>query len=53
MARKEGRPYGRPRTALLKADAVIRLKAEHVSHSEIVRRLGIGRTSVRHIHAAG
>jgi DNA-binding transcriptional regulator LsrR (DeoR family) len=28
---------------------VIRLKAERVSHSEIARRLGIGRTSVRRI----
>jgi putative DNA-invertase from lambdoid prophage Rac len=47
QARKEGRPHGRPRTASLKADEVIRLKAERVSHSEIARRLGIGRTSVR------
>lgn len=53
QARKEGRPHGRPRTALLKADQVIRLKAERVSHSEIARRLGIGRTSVRRILAAG
>jgi DNA invertase Pin-like site-specific DNA recombinase len=53
QARKEGRPHGRPRTASLKADQVIRLKAERVSHSEIARRLGIGRTSVRRILAAG
>ena len=53
QARKEGRPHGRPRTASLKADEVIRLKAERVSHSEIARRLGIGRTSVRRILAAG
>jgi DNA invertase Pin-like site-specific DNA recombinase len=54
QARKEGRPHGRPRTASLKADEVIRLKAESVSHSEIARRLGIGRTSVRRIlRAAG
>jgi DNA invertase Pin-like site-specific DNA recombinase len=53
QARKEGRPHGRPRTALLKADQVLRLKAERVSHSEIARRLGIGRTSVRRILAAG
>ena len=53
-ARKEGRPHGRPRTASLKADEVLRLKAERVSHSEIARRLGIGRTSVRRIlRAAG
>jgi len=51
-ARKEGRPHGRPRTASLKADEVLRLKAERVSHSEIARRLGIGRTSVRRILGA-
>jgi putative DNA-invertase from lambdoid prophage Rac len=50
-ARKEGRPHGRPRTASRKADEVRRLKAERVSHSEIARRPGIGRTSVRRIVA--
>jgi putative DNA-invertase from lambdoid prophage Rac len=53
QARKEGRLHGRPRTASLKADEVRRLKAERVSHSEIARRLEIGRTSVRRILAAG
>jgi DNA invertase Pin-like site-specific DNA recombinase len=53
QARKEGRPHGRPRTASLKGEAVRRLKAESVSHSEIARRLGIGRTSVRRIVAEG
>ena len=53
QARREGRPHGRPRTASLKGDQVPRLKAERVSHSEIARRLGIGRTSVRRILAAG
>jgi DNA invertase Pin-like site-specific DNA recombinase len=52
-ARKEGRPHGRPRTASLKGEAVRRLKAERVSHAEIARRLGIGRTSVRRIVAEG
>ena len=52
-ARREGRPHGRPRTASLKAEEVVRLKADQVSHSEIARRLGIGRTSVRRILAAG
>ncbi len=52
QARKEGRPHGRPRTAWLKCDEVNRLKADGVSHSEIARRLGIGRTSVRRILAA-
>jgi putative DNA-invertase from lambdoid prophage Rac len=53
QARKEGRPHGRPRTASLKAAQVFRLKAARLSHSEIARRLGIGRTSVRRILAAG
>ena len=53
QARKEGRPHGRPRTASLKVDEVRRLKAERLSHSEIARRLGIGRTSVRRALAAG
>jgi putative DNA-invertase from lambdoid prophage Rac len=52
QARKEGRPHGRPPTASLKRDEVVRLKAERVSHSEIARRLGIGRTSVRRILGA-
>jgi DNA invertase Pin-like site-specific DNA recombinase len=53
QARREGRLHGRPATAALKADEVRRLKAEQVSHSEIARQLGIGRTSVRRILAAG
>jgi DNA invertase Pin-like site-specific DNA recombinase len=53
QARNEGRAHGRPPTASLKAAEVHRLKAERVSHSEIARRLGIGRTSVRRILAAG
>jgi DNA invertase Pin-like site-specific DNA recombinase len=53
QARREGRPHGRPRTASLRASEVLRLKAEQVSQSEIARRLGIGRTSVRRILAAG
>jgi putative DNA-invertase from lambdoid prophage Rac len=53
QARKEGRPHGRPRTASLKVNDIFRLKAERMSHSEIARRLGIGRTSVRRILAAG
>jgi DNA invertase Pin-like site-specific DNA recombinase len=53
QARREGRHHGRPRTASLKAAEVLRLKDERISHSEIARRLGIGRTSVRRILAAG
>jgi putative DNA-invertase from lambdoid prophage Rac len=52
QAQKEGRPHGRPRTAALKAEEVRRLKADRVSHSEIARRLGIGRTSVRRVLVA-
>jgi putative DNA-invertase from lambdoid prophage Rac len=51
-AREQGRPHGRPRTAALKADEVLRLKADRLNHSEIARRLGIGRTSVRRILSA-
>jgi putative DNA-invertase from lambdoid prophage Rac len=53
QARKEGRPHSRPRTASLKGAEVHRLNAEQLSHSEIARRLGIGRTSVRRILTAG
>jgi putative DNA-invertase from lambdoid prophage Rac len=52
QARKEGRPHGRPRTASLNREEVLRLKSERVSQSEIARRLGIGRTSVRRILVA-
>jgi DNA invertase Pin-like site-specific DNA recombinase len=34
-ARREGRPHGRPRTAVLNPAEVFRLKAERVSHAEI------------------
>jgi putative DNA-invertase from lambdoid prophage Rac len=53
QARKEGRPHGRPRTASLKAAEVPRLNDKRLSHSEIAKRLGIGRTSMRRILAAG
>ena len=51
QGRKEGRPHGRPRTASLKFDEVKRMRLEGLSQSEIARRLGIGRTSVRRILA--
>jgi putative DNA-invertase from lambdoid prophage Rac len=51
QARKEGRPHGRPRTASLQAEQVRWLRGQHLSKSEIARRLGIGRTSVRRILA--
>jgi putative DNA-invertase from lambdoid prophage Rac len=53
QARKKGRPHGRPPTASRKSEEIFALKAEGVSHSEIARRLEIGRTSVRRILAAG
>jgi putative DNA-invertase from lambdoid prophage Rac len=52
-ARKEGRPHGRPRMASLKVAEVLRLKTERLSHSEIARRMEIGRTSVRRILTEG
>jgi putative DNA-invertase from lambdoid prophage Rac len=52
QARKEDREHGRPRTASLKREEVFHRKAERLSHSEIARRLRIGRTSVRRILAA-
>jgi DNA invertase Pin-like site-specific DNA recombinase len=53
QARNQGRAHGRPPSASLKTAEVHRLKAERVSHSEIARRLGISRTSVRRILATG
>jgi DNA invertase Pin-like site-specific DNA recombinase len=49
QARKEGRPNGRPRTAALQAEQVRQVQVQNLSQSEIARRLGIGRTSVRRI----
>lgn len=51
QARKEGKPHGRPRTVALQAQRVRQLRAQQLSKSEIARRLGIGRTSVRRILA--
>jgi putative DNA-invertase from lambdoid prophage Rac len=48
-ARQQGRPHGRPPTAARHADEVRRLASQELSRSEIARRLGIGRTSVRRI----
>ncbi len=53
QARREGRPHGRPPTASRKAAAVLQLKTQGLSHSEIARRLATGRTSVRRILKAG
>lgn len=50
-ARSQGRPHGRPKSAALKSDRIFKLKAEGKNHSEIARRLKIGRTSVRRLIA--
>jgi DNA invertase Pin-like site-specific DNA recombinase len=50
-ARQQGRPHGRPPTAARQAAEVRRLASQPMSPSEIARRLGIGRTSVRRILA--
>jgi putative DNA-invertase from lambdoid prophage Rac len=50
-ARQRGRPHGRPPTAVRQAAEVCRLASQQISQSEIARRLGIGRTSVRRILA--
>jgi DNA invertase Pin-like site-specific DNA recombinase len=52
-ARKAGRAHGRPRTESLKADAIRALKEKQLNHSEIARRLGVSRTSVRRVLTAG
>ncbi len=52
QSRKEGRRHGRPRTASLKANEVIRLKGDGPSHCETARRLEIGRTSARRMLAS-
>ena len=49
QARKQGRPHGRPRMAAIQAERVREYSAQNLSQSEIARRLGIGRTSVRRI----
>jgi len=51
-ARQQGRPHGRPPTAARQAAEVRRLASQQMNQSEIARRLGIGRTSVRRILAA-
>jgi putative DNA-invertase from lambdoid prophage Rac len=48
-ARQNGQRLGRPLTAALHADQVLKLQRAGLSKSEIARRLEIGRTSVRRI----
>jgi putative DNA-invertase from lambdoid prophage Rac len=50
-ARQNGKKLGRPMTAGIHSDQVSQLYCAGVSKSEIARRLGIGRTSVRRMLA--
>jgi putative DNA-invertase from lambdoid prophage Rac len=52
QARLNGKRLGRPVTAALHASEVRKLHRTGVSKSEIARRLGVGRTSVRRILGA-
>jgi len=49
QARKQGRPHGRPPSALRKETEIRELFADGFSKSAIARQLGSGRTSVRRI----
>jgi DNA invertase Pin-like site-specific DNA recombinase len=50
QARAKGTTFGRPKSAAKKTAEIRRLyRKEKLSKSEIARRLGIGRTSVRRI----
>jgi len=49
QSRMNGKPHGRPRSALNKASEIAKLHAEGLSKSKIASTLGIGRTSVRRI----
>ena len=46
-ARAKGKPHGRPKTAALKIDQIIQMDKEGYNKSQIARKLGISRTSVR------
>ena len=48
-ARSKGKPHGRPAINKKYLDEVITLFKSGLSQSEIARRLGIGRTSVRRL----
>ncbi len=53
QARTEAPPHGWPRWTSSQSTEALRLKSERESHSEIARRLGIGRSFSRRILAAG
>lgn len=48
-AKKMGIKCGRPQSAALKIDRIMKLKSDGKNHSEIARELKIGRTSVRRL----
>lgn len=52
-AKSQGRVFGRPKSAALRAPEVLRLKRQGLNHSAIARELRIGRTSVRRALEAG
>ncbi len=45
-ARAKGRPHGRPRTASLKKDQIIKLKTDGLNNSQIAKKLKMSRGSV-------
>lgn len=49
QARKNGKPHGRPQSAMKKADEVKILFEKKLNKSQIAKKLGISRTSVRRI----
>jgi DNA invertase Pin-like site-specific DNA recombinase len=49
QARREGRPHGRPNTTACYTEEVKKLVKSGVSQSEIARRIGIARTTVRRL----
>lgn len=49
QARKNGKPHGRPQSAMKKSDEVKKLFGENFNKSQIAEKLGISRTSVRRI----
>ena len=51
-ARKKGKSHGRPRTIKQHESHIIHLFESGLSKSEIAKRLGIGRTSVRRVLSA-
>ncbi len=48
-ARANGKPHGRPKSAALKSDDVLKLFKQGLNKSQIAKQLGISRTSVRRI----